>query len=50
MAGAALFEPATYAGGDFYDWFPTSLGHVAVCLGDVTGHGVGPALLMAQRA
>lgn len=45
---AAHSEPATFAGGDFYDWFPTSEGHVAVCLGDVTGHGVGPALLAAE--
>lgn len=41
-------EPAAYAGGDFYDWFTTKDGRVIVCIGDVTGHGVGPAMLAAE--
>lgn len=44
-------QPAAFAGGDFYDWV---LGPAAgslrafVCLGDVTGHGVGAAILAAS--
>lgn len=47
---AAHCEPAAYAGGDFYDWFttPGAPERVVVCIGDVTGHGVGPALLAAE--
>ncbi len=40
--------PAAYAGGDFYDWLRTLDGSVAVALGDVSGHGVGPALVAAE--
>ena len=48
MRFAAYSEPATYAGGDFYDWWKTPDGRVIVCIGDVTGHGVGPALLASE--
>jgi PAS domain S-box-containing protein len=41
-------EPAAYAGGDFYDWQLLPDGSIVVTLGDVTGHGVGPALVAAQ--
>ncbi|MHC4549958.1 MAG: SpoIIE family protein phosphatase [Planctomycetota bacterium] len=34
-------------GGDYYDFFPMSDGRLRVVIADVTGHGVGPALLMA---
>jgi sigma-B regulation protein RsbU (phosphoserine phosphatase) len=34
-------------GGDYFDYFPFPDGSLAVAIGDVTGHGVGPALLMA---
>jgi PAS domain S-box-containing protein len=40
--------PAAYAGGDFYDWLRTLDGSVALGLGDVSGHGVGPALVAAE--
>jgi serine phosphatase RsbU (regulator of sigma subunit) len=44
-------EGASYAaegvGGDYFDYFPFPDGSLAVAIGDVTGHGVGPALLMA---
>jgi PAS domain S-box-containing protein len=46
LAGAS--EPAAYAGGDFYDWFTSGDGRVVICIGDVTGHGVGPAMLAAE--
>jgi len=40
--------PAAYAGGDFYDWLRTTDGSVVLALGDVAGHGVGPALVAAE--
>src|SRR5439155_20382609 len=36
------------ASGDMYDFVPLDDGRVLVAVGDVTGHGLGPALLMAQ--
>jgi PAS domain S-box-containing protein len=44
---AAFSQPAAYAGGDFHDWGLTGRGQFAMCIGDVTGHGVGAALLAA---
>jgi PAS domain S-box-containing protein len=47
---AARNTPSAYASGDFYDWWPVpgqtseSQSDIMLCLGDVTGHGVGPAL------
>ncbi|HEX3471265.1 MAG TPA: PP2C family protein-serine/threonine phosphatase [Silvibacterium sp.] len=39
--------PADQTGGDYYDWQVLSDGRLLVALGDVTGHGIGPALLSA---
>lgn len=44
---AAFSEPAAYAGGDFYDWGVCPDGRFLLGIGDVAGHGVGPALLAA---
>ena len=41
-------QPAAYAGGDFYDSQRLRDGSVVVALGDVAGHGVGPALVAAE--
>lgn len=41
-------EPAAYAGGDFHDWQQLGDGSIVLALGDVTGHGVGPALVAAE--
>jgi serine phosphatase RsbU (regulator of sigma subunit) len=39
--------PAEETGGDYYDYIPLPDGGVGVAVGDVCGHGFGPALLMA---
>ena len=40
-------QPADQTGGDYYDWQLLADGKVVVALADVTGHGIGPALLAA---
>jgi serine phosphatase RsbU (regulator of sigma subunit) len=44
---AAWNQPADQTGGDYFDWQSLSDGKVLVALADVTGHGIGPALLAA---
>jgi len=44
----ARLEPSTEVGGDLYDVLPLPNGSFAFVLGDVVGHGVGAALLMAN--
>lgn len=46
IAGASL--PAAATGGDYFDFISTHSGELFVVVGDVTGHGLGPALLMAD--
>jgi PAS domain S-box-containing protein len=46
IAGASF--PAEAAGGDYYDYLEMANGRFGLVVGDVTGHGVGPALLMAE--
>jgi serine phosphatase RsbU (regulator of sigma subunit)/CheY-like chemotaxis protein len=46
LAGAAY--PAEAASGDYFDFVPLADGCLGVAVGDVSGHGLGPALLMAQ--
>src|SRR6185295_2881687 len=50
LEGAARYLPAAGAslGGDWYDVFPLVGGRVAVAVGDVVGHGVEAAAVMAQ--
>ena len=40
--------PADATGGDFFDYIPMPDGCVGIVCGDVSGHGIGPALLMAM--
>ena len=44
---AAANIPASHVSGDFYDWFELDDCRVAVTIGDVTGHGMSAAFLMA---
>lgn len=44
---AAHFTAAREISGDFYDWYRTDDGHVAMTLGDVMGKGLPAALMMA---
>jgi serine phosphatase RsbU (regulator of sigma subunit) len=44
---AGMARPAQQAGGDYYDWQQMADGRLVVALADVTGHGIGPALVMA---
>jgi sigma-B regulation protein RsbU (phosphoserine phosphatase) len=45
--GGASF-PAEAIGGDYFDYLALPDGSLGVAIGDVSGHGVGPALLMAE--
>jgi serine phosphatase RsbU (regulator of sigma subunit) len=40
-------RPAEETGGDYFDYLRMQDGGLAVAIGDVSGHGLGPALLMA---
>ena len=46
IAGSSF--PADAAGGDYFDYLPMLHNQLGVVLGDVSGHGIGPALLMAE--
>jgi PAS domain S-box-containing protein len=43
---AGWSEPATEAGGDYYDWLILPDGEAVVVIADATGHGIGPALMV----
>jgi len=45
---AAAMFPALATCGDYYDYLPLSSGSFGVVIGDVSGHGLGPALIMAE--
>jgi serine phosphatase RsbU (regulator of sigma subunit) len=45
ISGASC--PADAMGGDYFDYIPMMDGGLGVVIGDVSGHGLGPALLMA---
>ena len=44
IAGASY--PAEFTAGDYFDYIPMDGSTLAVVIGDVSGHGYGPALLM----
>lgn len=45
---AAWWEPAEGVGGDYYDVLPLPDGRIGLVIADVSGHGIGPSLLMAS--
>jgi len=45
---AAHLEPAEEASGDYYDVFSPSKDELALVIADVTGHGIGPAIIMSE--
>jgi serine phosphatase RsbU (regulator of sigma subunit) len=45
---AGVTYPAEATGGDYFDYLPMNNGNVGIVVADVTGHGIGPALLMAE--
>jgi len=45
---AASTLPAREVGGDLYDFIPIDDSRIALCLGDVSGKGLGASLLMAN--
>ena len=40
-------EAADQTGGDYFDWLELPDGRIVVCIADVSGHGIGPALIVA---
>lgn len=44
---AAKYRPAEHVGGDFYDFAHLGTDHIGLLIGDVVGHGIHSALLMA---
>ena len=47
LATVSFFEPVAQMGGDYYDFLTTRDGATAVAIGDVSGHGLPTALLVA---
>jgi phosphoserine phosphatase RsbU/P len=45
---AGICVPARQVGGDYYDFFPRGDGRLDLVIGDVSGHNVGAALIMAE--
>ena len=45
---AAWWQPAEFVSGDYYDWLTLADGRNGFALGDVSGHGLGPSLIMAS--
>lgn len=45
---ASWWEPAEFVSGDYYDWLPLPNGRTCFATGDVSGHGLGPSLIMAS--
>lgn len=44
---AGFYKAMVGVGGDYFDYIALGSDHVAIAMGDVSNHGVGPALVMA---
>ena len=44
---AGWSKPADQTGGDYFDWLTLPDGRTIISIADVTGHGIGPALIVA---
>jgi len=45
---AGRLEPLEMTAGDYYDFIPIDGAKLGIVVGDVTGHGIGPAILMSS--
>jgi len=45
---AGFSQPADETGGDIYDFLPLAGGRLGLLVADATGHGIGPALVIAE--
>jgi len=45
---AGRSDPSSRVGGDYFDFIPIDQNRCALVIGDVSGHGIGPALIMAN--
>jgi len=45
---AGLSLPTEATGGDYFDYIPMPGNHLGIVIGDITGHGLGASLLMAE--
>lgn len=45
---SGITHPASLTSGDYYDFIPTSDDSLVIAVGDVSGHGLGPALEMVE--
>ncbi|MCB1147900.1 MAG: SpoIIE family protein phosphatase, partial [Leptospiraceae bacterium] len=43
-----FYHAMSNIGGDYYDFIEAADGKLAICIGDVSNHGVGPALIMSN--
>jgi predicted ATPase len=48
MSLGTLYEPCSEIGGDFFDVFPVGPYEIGIVIGDVSGHGIDSALIMAM--
>jgi DNA-binding GntR family transcriptional regulator len=48
LASETFYKPVHDIGGDYYDFFPLPGGRWGIAIGDVSGKGIGAALIMAN--